>query len=79
LNNHMSARGSMDGSISDESMDAFAQAVSLQAQLNDAVEKQDYSLAATLRDKLQAVRVRQPSTVSRTVTPGPASAPDLHA
>jgi hypothetical protein len=39
-------------------MDALAQAVGLQSRLNEAVEKQDFALAATLRDELQAAKVR---------------------
>jgi hypothetical protein len=38
-------------------MDALAQAVSLQSRLNEAVEKQDFALAVTLRDQLQAAKV----------------------
>jgi hypothetical protein len=47
-----------DSKHAGDSMDALAQAVGLQSRLNEAVEKQDFALAATLRDELQAAKVR---------------------
>ena len=46
-----------DATHASDSMDALAQAVTIQSRLNEAVEKQDYSLAATLRDELKAAKV----------------------
>lgn len=49
---------SADAQQAGDSMDALAQAVGIQSRLNEAVEMEDFALAATLRDELKTAKVR---------------------
>lgn len=51
----------VDGYVSsDEGLDTLTQIVALQAQMDAAVESEDFALAATLRDKLRTKKVHLP-------------------
>lgn len=58
VEHHMFSRASFftDSQEAGSSMDALGQAVALQSRLNEAVEKEDFALAASLRDELNEAK-----------------------
>ena len=64
------AAGTRSPDVTSASMDTLSQQVTLQAQLNEAIEGEDYAAAAKLRDQLEKIKVWRARDVANLVHSG---------